>query len=348
MCFWMDGASRRRGVGTPVRLALYPRECQRLNVGVASEPWRRSGSRTSTLPAGARRQHVRLDRRPRRGVRGARRVRRRGRQLRRHRRLLRAARASCGASETIIGEWFAARGRRDDVVLATKVGSLPRRPGLSARQHRRRRRRVAAPPADRPHRPLLGAQGRPRHAAGGDARRVRRARARGQGAGDRGVQLLAPSGWRSALAISRAGGPGRLRRAAAALQPHGAGRVRGAAAAGARRARPVLRAVLRAGPGLPHREVPAGRRGRQPARARARRPTSTSAGSPCSPCSTTWPRRTACRSAAVALAWLAAQPTVVGADRQRAVDDQLADLLPTLSLTLTDAEVEALSAASRP
>ena len=37
-----------------------------------------------------------------------------------------------GASETIIGEWFAARGRRDDVVLATKVGSLPSRPGLSA------------------------------------------------------------------------------------------------------------------------------------------------------------------------------------------------------------------------
>ncbi len=37
-----------------------------------------------------------------------------------------------GASETIIGEWFAARGRRDDVVIATKVGSLASRPGLSA------------------------------------------------------------------------------------------------------------------------------------------------------------------------------------------------------------------------
>ena len=35
------------------------------------------------------------------------------------------------ASETIIGEWFAARGRRDDVVLATKVGSLASRKGLS-------------------------------------------------------------------------------------------------------------------------------------------------------------------------------------------------------------------------
>src|SRR6478735_9844393 len=37
-----------------------------------------------------------------------------------------------GASEAIIGEWFAARRRRDDVVLATKVGSLAGRPGLSA------------------------------------------------------------------------------------------------------------------------------------------------------------------------------------------------------------------------
>ena len=37
-----------------------------------------------------------------------------------------------GESETIIGDWFAARGRRDDVVLATKCGSWPRLKGLSA------------------------------------------------------------------------------------------------------------------------------------------------------------------------------------------------------------------------
>ncbi len=39
---------------------------------------------------------------------------------------------SGGESETIIGEWLAARGNRDDMVIATKVGSLPTRPGLSA------------------------------------------------------------------------------------------------------------------------------------------------------------------------------------------------------------------------
>ncbi|MET0931751.1 MAG: aldo/keto reductase [Aeromicrobium sp.] len=36
-----------------------------------------------------------------------------------------------GDSERIIGDWIAARGRRDDVVIATKVFALPARPGLS-------------------------------------------------------------------------------------------------------------------------------------------------------------------------------------------------------------------------
>jgi aryl-alcohol dehydrogenase-like predicted oxidoreductase len=51
--------------------------------------------------------------------------------------------------------------------------------------------------------------------------------------------------------------------------------------------------------------------------------------------------------AAVALAWLAAQPTVVAPLASARSVDQLADLLPTLSLALTDDEVAALSAASR-
>jgi aryl-alcohol dehydrogenase-like predicted oxidoreductase len=36
-----------------------------------------------------------------------------------------------GVSEAIIGDWLASRGRRDDVVIGTKVYSLPARPGLS-------------------------------------------------------------------------------------------------------------------------------------------------------------------------------------------------------------------------
>lgn len=36
-----------------------------------------------------------------------------------------------GESEKVIGEWLAARGNRDQVIIATKVGGLPTRPGLS-------------------------------------------------------------------------------------------------------------------------------------------------------------------------------------------------------------------------
>ena len=40
---------------------------------------------------------------------------------------------SGGESETVLGNWLAQRGRRDDVVLMTKVGMLEARKGLSAR-----------------------------------------------------------------------------------------------------------------------------------------------------------------------------------------------------------------------
>lgn len=40
---------------------------------------------------------------------------------------------SGGESEALIGEWIQARGNRDDVVIATKVGSWPERKGLSAK-----------------------------------------------------------------------------------------------------------------------------------------------------------------------------------------------------------------------
>src|SRR5262252_5917159 len=39
---------------------------------------------------------------------------------------------SGGESESVIGRWLAARGTRDRVIVATKVGSLPGLKGLSA------------------------------------------------------------------------------------------------------------------------------------------------------------------------------------------------------------------------
>ena len=80
--------------------------------------------------------------------------------------------SSGGESETIIGRWMAARGNRDRIVVATKVGKLPARRGLAPRDHPRRGRRVAPPAGHRPHRPLLRARGRSRHAD--RARRWRR------------------------------------------------------------------------------------------------------------------------------------------------------------------------------
>jgi aryl-alcohol dehydrogenase-like predicted oxidoreductase len=43
---------------------------------------------------------------------------------------------SGGESETVIGNWLANRGRRDDMVIATKVGSWSTRPGVSAKNIR--------------------------------------------------------------------------------------------------------------------------------------------------------------------------------------------------------------------
>ena len=68
-------------------------------------------------------------------------------------------RPNMGISETIIGEWMAARGNRDALVIATKVG-LGR--WAVGREHRPARRRVARAAADGPHRPLLRPQGRRR------------------------------------------------------------------------------------------------------------------------------------------------------------------------------------------
>jgi len=43
---------------------------------------------------------------------------------------------SGGESETTIGNWMAARGNRDNMVVATKVGQLPGRQGLAAVRQR--------------------------------------------------------------------------------------------------------------------------------------------------------------------------------------------------------------------
>ena len=68
-----------------------------------------------------------------------------------------------GESETVIGQWLKRSGKRDQVVIATKVGFDG---GAQAGDHRPGLRRFAAAARDRLHRPLLPAQRRCQCAAG--------------------------------------------------------------------------------------------------------------------------------------------------------------------------------------
>ena len=77
-----------------------------------------------------------------------------------------------GDSEEVVGK--ALQGRRDNVVLATKfsrpIGRGPQPAGRLAALDHHRGRELAAPPADRPHRPLPAPPPRSRHRHRGDAR----------------------------------------------------------------------------------------------------------------------------------------------------------------------------------
>ena len=161
-----------------------------------------------------------------------------------------------GDSERILGEWLTSRGRRDDVVIATKVSKASARPGTVPRQHPRGRRRLARAPPDRPHRPLLRARRRRGRRPGRLRGCVRRARRRGEGRRGRRLELLT----RPAAERARPGlgcRDRRLHRVAGPVQPRRP-RHRGRAAAhdprpGSRRA-----ALLGARQRFPQRQVPAG------------------------------------------------------------------------------------------
>ena len=76
-----------------------------------------------------------------------------------------------GESETIIGKWLKTSGKRDRVLIFTKVGSeiSAERKGLSRRHIIARVRRLAAAAGDRDDRPLSVASGRHVHTGGRDA-----------------------------------------------------------------------------------------------------------------------------------------------------------------------------------
>ncbi len=250
-----------------------------------------------------------------------------------------------GASETIIGEWFAARGRRDDVILATKVGSLASRPGLSAatitaavddslRRLQTDRIDLYWAHKDDPHTPqeetLAAFDGL-----------VRAGKVRAIGASNFKPDRLA-----SALAIAEREGLA----AYVALQPHYNLMERAEFEA-------LLLPVLTEH-GLscvPYYGLAKGfltgkyRPGSVVDSPRAAGATSylDERGLTVLAALDEVAAAHGVPVAAVALAWLAAQPTVVAPLASARSVDQLTELLPTLSLALTDAEVAELSMASR-
>lgn len=169
---------------------------------------------------------------------------------------------SGGKSEAIIGNWLARCGRRDDMVIATKVGSWAERPGLSAKNIAEAAddslRRLGTDHIDL----ILRAPRLRRDPARRDPQRVRRAGQGGQGPPHRSLELHCGAAVRSTVHF----GPCRLRalrRAAAPLQPP-----RARPGTAHRRRRPDDAAVFRTGHGVPGREVPlSGHSVRQPARA---------------------------------------------------------------------------------
>ncbi|WP_214407283.1 aldo/keto reductase [Pseudonocardia lacus] len=249
---------------------------------------------------------------------------------------------SGGESETIIGEWAAARGNRDDLVIATKVGSLPDRKGLSAaniaaavddslRRLRTDRIDLYYAHRDDPDTP------QEEYLAAFDAL-VRAGKVRAIGASNFSAERL-----RSALDISAEAGLA----AFVALQPHYNLLER---AEFERDLAPVLAAEglsclpyygLAKGfltgkyrPGSPEVDSPRAAGAKEYLDDRglaALAALDGIAGAHGVPV------------AAVALAWLAAQPTVVAPIASARTPEQLADLLPVLDLTLTDAELDLLT-----
>lgn len=203
---------------------------------------------------------------------------------------------SRGESEEIVGK--ALKGRRDDVVLATKahlpMGDDPNQRGNSRRWLVRALEDSLQPARNRPRRPVPDPPARPGHRRGGDPLGPHRPGARGQGPGHRHL-LLPRLGPRRGAVGRRATGPDAVpQRAADVLDPQPRHRARGAAR---------LRALRHGRPGLQpargrpaDRPLPQGPPGRQPpCRLRLQAPQRRTAGSTSSNSSSPWPRRRGCR-----------------------------------------------------
>ncbi|MCP2166194.1 aldo/keto reductase [Goodfellowiella coeruleoviolacea] len=251
---------------------------------------------------------------------------------------------SGGESETVLGNWMAARGNRDHIVIATKVGRWPQRPGLSAanikaaaedslRRLRTDHIDLYYAHSDDPDTPL-------EETLAAFDELVRAGKVRHIAASNYTADRLA-----QALAIADRDGLTRY----AAIQPH-YNLVEREHFEG-----PLADLVAKEGLAtLPYYALAKGfLTGKY-------RPGSSTVDSPRAEGATAYLNERGLRVltvldeiaadhhttvAAVALAWLRAQPTVVAPIASARSIDQLTDLLPVAELTLTDTEVARLTAA---
>ena len=165
-----------------------------------------------------------------------------------------------GESETIIGNWLKASGKRDKVVIATKVGEdMGEGRSLQQGLHPARGRGLAAAAADRPHRSLPDPFRRRGDAAGGDHAGLCATDRAGQGARDRRLQYERRRGCRPRWPPA-SGSACRATRACS----------RSTISTTAWNSRPSTRRSARGGPRrhhlllarrrFPHRQIPLGRR----------------------------------------------------------------------------------------
>ncbi|MER5420114.1 aldo/keto reductase [Streptosporangium roseum] len=252
---------------------------------------------------------------------------------------------SGGESETIIGEWMASRGNRDQIVVATKVGSLASRPGLSAANIRAAAedslRRLRTDHIDLYWAHIDDAGTPLEETLGAFDSLIREGKVRNIGASNYGPERLA-----EALAISDRDG---LARYGVLQQPYNLverdyeGPLREVVAAEGLTSTPyfgLARGFL-TGKYQPGVEVDSPRAGRASAYLETERgPRVLEALDKVAAAHDVAP-------AAVALAWLAAQPTVAAPIASARNVEQLRPLLAVAGLTLSEDELAMLDVASR-
>ncbi|SFI84909.1 Predicted oxidoreductase [Streptosporangium canum] len=250
-----------------------------------------------------------------------------------------------GESETIIGEWMAARGNRDQIVVATKVGSLASRPGLSAANIRAAAedslRRLRTDHIDLYWAHIDDAGTPLEETLGAFDSLIREGKVRNIGASNYGPERLA-----EALAISDRDG---LARYGVLQQPYNLvergyeGPLRDVVAAEGLTSTPyhgLARGFL-TGKYRPGVEVDSPRAGQASAYLKTERgPRVLEALDKVAAAHDVAP-------AAVALAWLAAQPTVAAPIASARDVEQLRPLLAVAGLTLSEDELAMLDVASR-